>query len=95
MLQYDQDNSDFEHAVKNIRLLTVRPTDNELLELYGLYKQATIGNNNTHHPGILNIKESAKWNSWKRYSGKGKNWSKHEYISLVKKLLNKYQSKKS
>ena len=94
MLQYEQDNSEFEQAVQDIRTLIIKPTNDELLELYGLYKQATVGNNRNPSPGILQVKESAKWSSWKSYTGKTKNWAKQEYISTVNQLLNKYPSKK-
>jgi len=30
-----------------VKALTKRPTDEELLELYALFKQATVGDNNT------------------------------------------------
>ncbi len=38
---------DFETAGGKIKNLFKKPTDNEMLQLYGLYKQATIGNVNT------------------------------------------------
>lgn len=37
----------FDEAAERVKTLTKRPTDMELLELYGLFKQATIGDNNT------------------------------------------------
>ena len=40
----------FNQAAENIKKLTKRPEDEELLELYALYKQATIGDNNTGNP---------------------------------------------
>lgn len=37
----------FEAAAEEVKTLTKRPTDVELLELYALYKQATVGDNDT------------------------------------------------
>lgn len=37
----------FLKAAEEVKTLTVRPTDDELLELYGLYKQVTVGDINT------------------------------------------------
>jgi len=37
----------FNQAADNVKNLTKRPEDEELLELYALYKQATVGDNNT------------------------------------------------
>jgi diazepam-binding inhibitor (GABA receptor modulating acyl-CoA-binding protein) len=95
MLQYEPEDTSFEQAVQNIRFITVKPTDVELLKLYGLYKQTTIGNNTNPSPGLLQMKDSAKWSSWKSYSGKGKIWAKDEYVKLVNQLIKKYQSKKT
>lgn len=40
-------------------------TDEELLQIYGLYKQGSIGNVNTDRPGFLDLKGKAKWDAWK------------------------------
>jgi diazepam-binding inhibitor (GABA receptor modulator, acyl-CoA-binding protein) len=37
----------FEAATEEVKTLTKRPTDVELLELYALFKQATVGDNDT------------------------------------------------
>jgi acyl-CoA-binding protein len=42
----------FEAAAEEVKSLTKRPTDVELLELYALYKQATVGDNDTGWFGI-------------------------------------------
>lgn len=41
---------DFSKAADNVKNLKSKPGDHELLELYGLYKQSTVGDCNT---GIL------------------------------------------
>lgn len=45
--QQQQKKKKFEEAAESVKNLKKRPTDNELLELYGYYKQATIGDCNT------------------------------------------------
>uniref|UniRef100_A0A914S4P1 ACB domain-containing protein n=1 Tax=Parascaris equorum TaxID=6256 RepID=A0A914S4P1_PAREQ len=42
---------------------TVSPSNDELLELYGLYKQATVGDNISTKPW-LDLKGRAKWDAW-------------------------------
>lgn len=37
----------FNEAAEQVKLLTKRPTDQELLQLYALFKQGTFGDNNT------------------------------------------------
>lgn len=38
---------EFKKAADDVKRLKTKPTDNEMLELYGLYKQATVGDVNT------------------------------------------------
>lgn len=38
---------EFEKAAEDVKKVKTRPTDQELLDLYGLYKQATVGDVNT------------------------------------------------
>ncbi len=79
--------SQFLQAAEAVKQLSTKPDNNTLGILYGLYKQATIGNNNTNKPSILDISGNIKWNNWNNY----KNYSKHqaevEYIQLVNKLI--------
>ncbi|CAI4539394.1 CBM_collapsed_G0024330.mRNA.1.CDS.1 [Saccharomyces cerevisiae] len=40
------------------------PRTDELLELYALYRQATVGDNDKEKPGIFNMKDRYKWEAW-------------------------------
>jgi diazepam-binding inhibitor (GABA receptor modulating acyl-CoA-binding protein) len=80
----------FLKAVDIINNLKNRPTDNELLKLYGLFKQANIGDNNSPEPGYIDIKGRLKWNSWSSNIGKTKENAKNEYINYVMELFAKY-----
>ena len=42
--------AEFTKAAEDVKKLQTSPTDEELLELYGLYKQATVGDINTGEP---------------------------------------------
>ena len=44
-------------------------TDEEKLKIYGLYKQATIGDVNTDRPGMFDLKGKAKWDAWNAQKG--------------------------
>ncbi len=95
MIEYDGNNDlnfKFKSSQKNIKSLKIRPTDNELLLLYGLFKQSTIGDNNTSKPLALWIKETYKWEAWNKQKGKTQDIAKKEYIKTVELLLNKYNS---
>ena len=93
MLVYEsQDDLDveFNASVTIIRTLTERPTNEELLKLYALYKQATEGNNGTNGPPVTNVKERAKWNAWYGLRGTSKRNAKTQYSEFVKQLMGKY-----
>lgn len=47
---------DFEKAASDVKNLKETPNNQEMLDIYGLYKQATVGDNNTDKPGIFDPK---------------------------------------
>ena len=88
MIEYQESNiCAFRIACKEIRKLTVRPTDRELLQLYGLYKQATIGVNSTPQPWAINVRGRAKWEAWTSYKDLYQEQARDQYISVVKDLM--------
>lgn len=70
-------------------------TDDELLQIYALFKQGTVGDNNTDKPGMLDFKGKAKWEAWNKVKGKSKEQAQAEYIELARNLLAKYNVKPS
>lgn len=86
------DNSaEFLAAAKDVKeKLTSRPSDEELLELYALYKQATIGDCNIEQPWFYDIKAKAKWTVWNKAKGMTKEESEKKYIEIVSALVAKY-----
>uniref|UniRef100_A0A674D3M6 Diazepam binding inhibitor, acyl-CoA binding protein n=1 Tax=Salmo trutta TaxID=8032 RepID=A0A674D3M6_SALTR len=62
--------AEFEKAADEVRRLTVQPSYAELAVIYGLYKQATLGNVNTERPGIFDFQGKSKWDGWKAQEGK-------------------------
>ncbi|VVT55018.1 uncharacterized protein SAPINGB_P004378 [Magnusiomyces paraingens] len=77
---------EFLNAVDKVNKLTKRPSDDELLELYGLYKQATIGDNETPKPAIYDLKGKYKWNAWNELQGTSQEEAEKKYIELVEKI---------
>ena len=75
-----------EHAAKAKKLPDNTSNENKLI-LYGLFKQATVGEVNTSRPGIFNMKDRAKWDAWKAVEGKSKEEAMGDYITKVKQLL--------
>ncbi|KAH3671611.1 hypothetical protein OGAPHI_000314 [Ogataea philodendri] len=74
----------------SVQNMAKRPNDDELLQLYGLYKQATVGDNTTDKPGVFDFKGKYKWEAWKNLEGTSQEDAEKKYISLVDELLAKY-----
>jgi diazepam-binding inhibitor (GABA receptor modulator, acyl-CoA-binding protein) len=79
-----------ESAVALTKKFTSKPTNEELLKLYSLYKQATEGDNKEERPGGFDFVAAAKYNSWLALQGKSKEDASSEYIILVNQLAKKY-----
>jgi diazepam-binding inhibitor (GABA receptor modulator, acyl-CoA-binding protein) len=79
---------EFEQAVAQSKQLAERPSNDVLLQLYSLYKQATEGDVNTDRPGGFDFKNIAKWDAWKKLEGKSQEEAREEYVQLVNGLKN-------
>jgi diazepam-binding inhibitor (GABA receptor modulating acyl-CoA-binding protein) len=77
----------FEEAAKDSKNLSERPSNDSLLQLYGLYKQATEGDVNIEAPtNPFDFVGKAKFESWTNFKGKPKEAAMQEYVDLVDKL---------
>ena len=79
--------SEFEKAANDIKNATELSNETKL-KLYGLYKQANIGDNDTSKPYFFNQVALAKWNAWNSNKGTSKDNAKEQYVSLVKQIIN-------
>ena len=75
----------FEDAQKRVKQLSKSPSNDDLLELYALYKQATAGDVSGSRPGMLDLKGRAKYDAWARRKGLSKDAAMEQYIALVDK----------
>ena len=82
----------FQQAIEKIKTLSQIFTDSELLELYGLYKQATIGDINIPKPGFFDFTGKAKWDAWNELKSTNPRIAKTQYITLVEKMMDIYQN---
>jgi acyl-CoA-binding protein len=79
-----------EEAIALTKKFTSSPSTDDLLKLYGLYKQATEGDNETERPGGFDFKAAAKYNSWLGFKGKSREEATQDYIELVGNLADKH-----
>lgn len=77
----------FEAAVAGSKTLSEKPSNEILLQLYSLYKQATTGDVNTDPPSNpFDFVNKAKHDAWAALKGKNKETAMQEYVDLVNKL---------
>jgi diazepam-binding inhibitor (GABA receptor modulator, acyl-CoA-binding protein) len=76
----------FDQAVTDSKLLPSKPSNESLLNLYSLYKQATEGDVNGEEPNMFDFVAKAKYEAWSSLRGKSKEQAMQEYIDLVSKL---------
>ncbi len=81
---------EFEKAVAQSKELTKRPSNEELLQLYALYKQSTDGDVTGDRPGGFDFKAIAKFDAWAEVKGKSKEDAMKDYITLMKQLYQQY-----
>jgi diazepam-binding inhibitor (GABA receptor modulator, acyl-CoA-binding protein) len=78
----------FEKAVDNSKGLREKPSNETLLILYSLYKQATEGDNTTDPPSNpFDFVSKAKYDAWAGVKGKTKEEAMKDYVDLVNKLM--------
>ncbi|SCW00040.1 LAFE_0B08130g1_1 [Lachancea fermentati] len=80
----------FQEKAEAVNNLSTTPSNDELLELYGLYKQATVGDNNKERPGMFNLKDKYKWDAWEKLKGMTQEEAEQKYIEYVDQLQAKY-----
>ena len=81
---------DFDAAVAKSKELTKRPSNEELLDLYALFKQASEGDVSGERPGGFDFKAIAKFDAWAGKKGITKDQASQDYIKLVEKLHQQY-----
>jgi acyl-CoA-binding protein len=77
----------FEDAQQRVKTLKQTPSNDTLLELYALYKQATTGDVSGSRPGMFDLKGRAKFDAWAGKKGTSKDKAMEAYVALVDKLV--------
>lgn len=77
----------FQQAVVNSKLLSVKPDNETLLQLYSLYKQSTEGDTQDSGPSNpFDFVAKFKHEAWAKLAGTSKEEAMQLYIDLVTKL---------
>jgi len=79
----------FEEAQRKVKELSKTPSNEDLLELYALYKQATAGDVSGSRPGMMDFKGRAKFDAWAGKKGVSKDDAMTRYVAVVEALRSK------
>ncbi|KAF4555522.1 putative acyl-CoA-binding protein [Elsinoe fawcettii] len=86
--------AEFKKAIEDSRKLKQQPSQDELLELYGLFKQGTQDPpfEQSTKPGMFDLKGKAKHGAWSKVVDEGVSPSdaQGKYVKLVESLKKKY-----
>lgn len=77
---------DFETCQIEVKALTSRPSNDDLLVLYATYKQAAEGDVSGKRPGMLDMVGRAKYDAWAKLSGQSSDQAMTSYVAKVREL---------
>lgn len=67
-----------------------KPSNDYKLNMYALFKQATIGDVQGKKPGMLDVIGRAKYNAWEKRRGMSKADAMQSYLAEVEKVEAEY-----
>jgi acyl-CoA-binding protein len=76
----------FEAAANDVKKLTRRPDDEDMLRLYALYKQGSEGDVQGERPGAVSFVDRAKYDAWAKLKGTEQSNARENYVKLVDRL---------
>lgn len=79
--------SEFNDYAERVKNLKTKPSNDDMLKLYGLFKQATVGPNTTTRPGFLDMTGKAKWDAWEAVKEVTKEDAEEQYVEHAKSLI--------
>lgn len=77
----------FTKALEDVKTLTKRPSNDDFLALYSLFKQASSGDVSGSRPGMMDMVGRAKYDAWAKIKGLTKDDAMKKYVDKVQALL--------
>ncbi len=78
----------FDQAQVDVKTLTSKPSNDDLLTLYALFKQGTAGDaTGAKKPGRFDLVGKAKYEAWTKVAGTSADEARTRYIAEVDRLL--------
>ncbi|KAJ3174665.1 hypothetical protein HDU87_007037 [Geranomyces variabilis] len=66
------------------------PSNDEKLQFYGLYKQATVGSCATPRPSMWDVVGRSKWDAWNKVRSMSQPEAKEAYVDACAKFLQRF-----
>jgi acyl-CoA-binding protein len=85
------DTARFEQAQKDVKTLSRKPGNDDLLFLYAHFKQGSGGDVAGKRPGMLDPVGRAKYDAWAKLKGTPRDSAQQQYIEKVEALLKSHQ----
>lgn len=86
--------AEFQQTVNKVRNAPqsgdFKPSNDYMLKMYALYRQARDGDVQGKRPGMLNVVERAKYDAWAKLKGKSREEAMREYIDEVERVEAQY-----
>ena len=82
------DHRDFDEAVAQAMELAPQPPE-VMVEVYGLYKQAMLGDVQGRRPGVIDFKGRMKYDAWATRRGMSREEAMAAYVEIVRRLAGK------
>ena len=76
----------FEAAAGAAKSLPSRPSNEDMLTLYALYKQGSSGDVQGDRPGFMDFVGGAKYDAWEKLKGMSADEAMQKYIDKVTSL---------
>lgn len=83
--------ADFAKAQKDVKTLSKRPDNNDMLFLYAHFKQASEGDVSGSRPGMLDMVGRAKYDAWAKLKGSKPDAAMKAYVDKVGALLKSHK----
>jgi len=83
-------NKKFEAAAADVKQFKKRPDEEDMLRLYALFKQGSLGDVSGERPGAFSIVDRAKYDAWARLKGTDRATAMDSYVKLVERLKKTY-----
>ena len=77
---------DFQKAAEESKQLPERPSNDDMLKLYSLFKQGSLGDVTGESPGMMDFIGHAKYTAWEERKGMLSEEAMQQYVELVNQL---------